>query len=171
MTWQPSDPGFGEFLDQQSNESVLTELGRTTDPELLEVLAHEAGHRGIRESATLLIELARNDARERVKAAAIESLWQLNYRQAGPVILSLFHDRTQPKAVRDSAAYALGRLEYLPALSALREARGREQGTIADCVAGAIDVIQGANRTAATSGITQAAAAVGQPRRFEGRLA
>jgi hypothetical protein len=125
---------------------VLQKLNESTDDELLEVLSNEVARRNLAAANSRLRALARSNANQRVRAAAVEALWRLNATEAGSTILDLFHDQSQPTAVRDTAAYALGRLRYLPAFSALKSALPRETGTVANCVVGALEALREAAR-------------------------
>lgn len=155
MTWDLSQPKFRDFLRGQPDQAVLAEFKDSNSDHMLEVLSREVARRGIRACVGRLLGLANTSTNDRVRAAAIESLWRLNATEAAPMILSIFRDRTQSDSVRDTAAYALGRLKYVRALDDLNDSLKRERGTVADCVAGAIQALNEADRIMAEKTITR----------------
>ena len=134
--WTARTPDYAAFLAAQDLPTLQDQLpGAPTDVQ--EAICGELGDREDASSARVLIN-ALSTPSARVRAAAIEALWQIGAREAGPPILQLFLDRTQPVGVRDAAAYAIGRLGYIGAKPALERALPNENGTVAACVLGAL---------------------------------
>ncbi len=73
-----------------------------------------------------------------VRAIAADALGAIRDVSAGPALLSLFQDPSQPTYVRDTAAFALGMVGYHPAWSALADHLRDPEETIRYCVAKAL---------------------------------
>ncbi len=112
----------------------------TTDPEFQGPIALELGRRKCREAVPLLMaRLSSPDAR--LREAAAEALGRIGDASVGAGLLRLFEDASQPEAVRDTCAFALGRLRFEPAVTALISALTDLSRTVRVCAVAALAAI------------------------------
>ncbi len=76
-----------------------------------------------------------------VREAAAEALGQIGDSSAGDDLLRLFSDGTQQVSVRDTCAYALGRLAYKPALPRLLASLADPSSTVRICAVAALSAV------------------------------
>jgi hypothetical protein len=80
-----------------------------------------------------------------LREAAAEALGKIGDPSVGRDLVTLFADRSQPDSVRDTAAYALGRLTYREALPELLSALADPAPTVRSCAAAALAAIGDGN--------------------------
>ena len=132
---------LADTLEAASDEEILRALAVPSDDSIAEALLREAGERELTNAKSAVPgALAAQSAR--VRAAGAELAWQIVLTSAAPALLAMFNNVAEEAFVRDTAAYALGRLGYGPALAALRQAVSTESGTVRACAAGAVAEIE-----------------------------
>lgn len=143
---------FMKSTSKRKKPSSLRDLLQSeTDAELLLVLeksnqetqARVCFELGRRQSKAAVESLRRRLTSKSalVREAAAEALGQIGDPSAGDDLLRLFSDRTQPVPVRDTCAYALGRLAYKPALPKLLTSLADPTPTVRSCVVAALSAI------------------------------
>jgi HEAT repeat protein len=103
---------------------IAAELGRRRSKAAVEPLRHrlKSEETGLRE-------------------AAAEALGRIGDLSAGEDLLQLFSDRRQPASIRDTSAYALGRLRYRPAIPELLSALADPSASVRICAVAALAAI------------------------------
>lgn len=76
-----------------------------------------------------------------LREAAAEALGKIGDPSVGEDLLRLFSDENQPVPVRDTCAYALGRLAYKPAVQKLLAALADPSSTVRSCAVAALSTI------------------------------
>jgi HEAT repeat protein len=143
---------FMKSTSKRKKPSSLRDLLQSeTDAELLLVLekpnqemqARVCFELGRRQSKTAVESIRRRLTSKGalVREAAAEALGQIGDSSAGDDLLRLFSDEAQPVPVRDTCAYALGRLAYKPALPKLLASLSDPSPTVRSCVVAALSAM------------------------------
>ena len=128
-----------DLFRRLSDTELLFQL-ETKEIEVQQVVSHELARRRVKGAVPLLLHcLTSIDARLRESAA--DALGMIGDVSAGPGLLNLFSDKTQPEAIRDTCAYALARLAFKPALPKLLAGLADPSPTIRSCVVAALAAI------------------------------
>ena len=128
-------------LLRSSSDAELLWKFQTADPELQGPIASELGRRKCKEAVpSLRARLSAADAR--MREAAAEALGRIGDPSAGDDLLALFEDYTQPEAVRDTCAFALGHMRFERAMNALVSALTDSSRTVRICAAAALAAIR-----------------------------
>lgn len=126
-----------DILDDVGDAELLVMLGKHREWQV--ELCNELGRRGVREAIPHLIErLGWDDPL--VREAAAEALGHIgpDAIEAGPRLARLVVDAGEPRAVRDTAAYALGSVRYRAAVPMLVDALAASEPTVRRCAVAAL---------------------------------
>jgi len=130
-----------DVLRRLGDDELIFELGRASTA-MHARLSFEIGRRRLRRAVDVLRGLLRSSAPD-VRAAAVEALGQIGDPAVGEDVLNLLVDPHQPTEVRDTSAYALGRLRYTPATERLAAALTDPSPSVRICALAALVAIQG----------------------------
>jgi hypothetical protein len=111
-----------DVLRRQSDARLLWALASTIDPVWQRRICLELGRRNSRMATAdilRLLEAALVSEEWRVVEAACEALGEMRAEDAGPAMTTLLARTDLPVGVRDTAAFALAKLEYRPATPVL----------------------------------------------------
>ena len=135
-----SKPKSHRDLLRSSSDAELLWTFQTAGPEFQGAIASELGRRKCKEAVpSLRTRLSAADAH--MREAAAEALGRIGDPSAGDDLLRLFEDSTQPETVRDTCAFALGRIRFEPAATALVSALTDNSRTVRICAAAALAAI------------------------------
>jgi HEAT repeat protein len=134
---------LGSILKEADGDLLLWELERGR-PDVQAKVCFELGRRTFKPAMVSLRKLLASPSDE-VRAAAAEALGKIGDPRAGGDLMTLLIDPSQPSAVRDTCAYALGRIRYAPAIQALSRALADTNPSVRICAAAALTAIEGAN--------------------------
>lgn len=142
MTKQPTT--VRDVLRRESEATLRWALSSSTDSDRKRVIAAELGRRKARDAAPDLMR-ALIDAREtcdwRVVEATSEALGRIGVEAAGPFLTELLSDLHLPVGVRDTAAFALGKIGYRRAIPTLMAALSASDKTVRLCAAAALSAL------------------------------
>ena len=131
-------------LRESSVGALLLDLDRSRDREdsheLRRRICFELGQRKSVEAVPRLREALR-DQHPRVRAAAAEALGNIGEKAAGEDLVELLFEESQPVQVRDTAAYALARLRFRPAVFSLLMALSDPAPSVRMCAAAGLLVL------------------------------
>ncbi len=115
-------------------------LLETAEIEVQRVVSHELGRRRIKSAVPLLLRRL-TSVDPRLRESAADALGMIGDPNAGHALLDLFADGAQPEEIRDTCAYALGRLAFRPALPTLLAGLADPSPTVRCCVVAALAAI------------------------------
>jgi HEAT repeat protein len=134
-------------VSKTMREQLRTEKSRTlvarlqsADADTQSKIALELGRRAETKAVEPLRELLSSKSPE-VRAAAAEALGRIGVDSVGDDLATLLADRKQPEFVRDTCAYALARLAYVPALRILLKAYEDRSESVRRCARSAVFAI------------------------------
>lgn len=133
---------FRDVLASSGTDELLWRL-HLCDPEIQRRICFELGRRRAAEGIDTLVGMLGFATPDRVRAAAVEALGRIGDSRSGARILTLFTEASLPEWLRDTAAYALGRLRYGPALMALCDALADPNPTVRECAVAALGALGG----------------------------
>jgi len=139
MTKQPTT--VRDVLRRESEATLRWVLSSSTDSDRKRVVAAELGRRRARDAGPDLIKAlveAKATSDWRVVEAAAEALGRIGLEAAGPCLTELLSNLDLPAGVRDTAAFALGKISYRRAIPTLITALSAPHKTVRLCAAAAL---------------------------------
>lgn len=137
-----------DVLRRESEATLRWALSTSTDSDRKRVIAAELGRRRARDAAPDLLSAllyARTTNDWRVVEAVAEALGRIGVESAGPFLTELLSDPQLPVGVRDTAAFALGRIEYRRAIPNLITALSDRHKTVRLCAAASLAAVADAS--------------------------
>jgi hypothetical protein len=133
-----------DVLRAESDASLLWALATAKDPDWQRRICAELGRRGSREATTDLLRILREAQLTedwRLVEAAADALGRIGAQDAGTLLADLLANVGLPLGVRDSAAFALARLAFRPAIPALLASLADPHKTVRLCAVAALAAI------------------------------
>jgi HEAT repeat protein len=133
-----SDPKtFRDALRREPDRGLLAALN-SLEPESQRKIVFELGRRKVRAAIPILRRLLQTTSDVPLRTALIDALGRIEDPIVAPDLLTLLTDEKQPPQIRDSCAYALGRMHYKSAANALIRCLSDSAASVRLCAAAAL---------------------------------